>query len=322
MSRELLEKLQIWVYAAALALGAGLGLWQPDFGATLEWLISPIIAVLLYGMFAQIPLLHLRAAFANRRFTMALLTVNFLAVPAFVWVLTHFLPSHPPLLLGVYLVLLTPCIDYVIVFTHLGRGDARLILAATPLLLFVQVLLLPVYLWFFMGGQAAQIITAGPFLQAFFILIVLPLGLAVVTEFWAKRSAGVTRWLVATAWLPVPFMAITLFLVVVSQIGRAEEFFPLVSRIVPVYVIFMVIMPLIARVAAHMFHLDTEAGRALAFSAGTRNSLVVLPLALALPDTWILAAAVIVTQTLVELIGELFYIRLVPAVIFPELKNL
>ncbi len=48
------------------------------------------------------------------------------------------------------------------------------------------------------------------------------------------------------------------------------------------------------------------------FSAGTRNSLVVLPLALALPEGWILATAVIVTQTMVELVGELFYIRFVP----------
>jgi hypothetical protein len=48
---------------------------------------------------------------------------------------------------------------------------------------------------------------------------------------------------------------------------------------------------------------------------------VVLPLALALPDTWILASAVIVTQTLVELVGELIYIRLVPSVIFREARH-
>ncbi|MFN2369273.1 MAG: arsenic resistance protein, partial [Desulfurivibrionaceae bacterium] len=55
--------------------------------------------------------------FGARRFTAALLTVNFVAVPVLVWLLSLFLPQHPPLLLGVYLVLLTPCIDYVIVFT-------------------------------------------------------------------------------------------------------------------------------------------------------------------------------------------------------------
>lgn len=81
-------------------------------------------------------------------------------------------------------------------------------------------LLLPVYLWLFMGGQAAQVMSAGPFLEAFFVLIVLPLGVAVATESWAKRRRNGAIWLEATAWLPVPFMALTLLLVVASQIGR------------------------------------------------------------------------------------------------------
>lgn len=117
-----------------------------------------------------------------------------------VWLLSRFLPELPPLILGVYLVLLTPCIDYVIIFTHLGGGNARLILASTPLLLFAQMLLLPVYLWLFMGEQAAQIMSAEPFLQAFFILIFLPLGLALMSEFWAKCQRSGEVWLEATAW--------------------------------------------------------------------------------------------------------------------------
>lgn len=318
MSRERLEKYQVWVYAVALVVGAGLGVWHSILGESLGFLISPVLSVLLYSMFSQIPFLHLREAFANRRFTAALLTVNFMVVPLLVWLLSRLLPGQPPLLLGVYLVLLTPCIDYVIVFTHLGGGNARLVLASTPLLLLAQILLLPVYLWLFMGGQAAQIMSAGPFLEAFLVLIVLPLGLALATEFWAKRRRSGALWLKATAWLPVPFMALTLLLVVASQIGRIGQHLMLVTPAVPVYVAFMVIMPLLARLTACAFRLDTQAGRALIFSAGTRNSLVVLPLALALPDVWIVVPAVIVTQTLVELVGELFYIRLVPSVVFRE----
>lgn len=321
MSREQLEENQIWVYVVALAIGAGLGLWRPAFGASLEFLISPVIAILLYGVFTQIPFLHLREAFANLRFTAALLTINFIVVPVLVWLLSLFLPDHPPLLIGVFLVLLTPCIDYVIVFTHLGRGNARLILASTPLLLLVQMILLPVYLWLFMGEQASQILSAGPFLEAFFVLIVLPLGFALATEFWAKRHRSGVGVRDAAAWLPVPFMAIILLLVVASQIGRIEEHLTRVALAVPVYVAFMAIIPFLARLTACAFRLDTQAGRALIFSAGTRNSLVVLPLALALPDALSLASAVIVTQTLVELTGELIYIRLVPSVIFREVRS-
>jgi len=315
VTREQLEQKQIWVYGVALSLGVGMGLWRPTLGESVEFLISPVLAIMLYGMFAQIPFLRLREAFANRRFTAALLTINFIIVPLLVWLLSRLLPQQPPLLLGVYLVLLTPCIDYVIVFTHLGRGDARLVLASTPLLLLAQMLLLPVYLWLFMGEQAAHFMSAGPFLEAFLMLIAAPLGMALATEFWAKRQRSGEVWLGATGWLPVPFMALTLFLVVASQIGRIEQYLPVVIQAVPIYVAYVLIVPFLARLTACAFRLDIQAGRGLIFSASTRNSLVVLPLALALPDPWVVVPAVIVTQTLVELVSEVFYVRLVPSVV-------
>ncbi len=318
MTREQLEENQIWIYAVTLVFGAGIGLWSPTFGESLEFLIAPVLAIMLYGMFTQIPFLHLRETCANRRFTAALLTVNFIVVPILVWLLSRLLPQQPPLLLGVYLVLLTPCIDYVIVFTHLGRGNARLVLASTPLLLFAQMLLLPVYLWLFMGEQAAKIMSAGPFVEAFVLLIVLPLGLALASELWATHRRAGAIWIEAASWLPVTFMALTLFFVVAAQIGRIEQYLTVVIQAVPIYVAFMFIVPFLARLIACAFRLDTQAGRGLIFSAGTRNSLVVLPLALALPNDWIIVPAVIVTQTLVELVGELFYIRLVPSVVFRD----
>lgn len=61
-----------------------------------------------------------------------------------------------------------------------------------------------------------------------------------------------------------------------------------------------------------MFRLDAPAGRSVAFSAATRNSLVVLPLAFAVPDAVPALPAIIVTQTLVELMSELVYVRLIP----------
>ena len=61
-----------------------------------------------------------------------------------------------------------------------------------------------------------------------------------------------------------------------------------------------------------LFRLDAPAGRAIAFSTGTRNSLVVLPLALAVPGAVPVLPAVIVTQTLIELVSELIYVRLIP----------
>ncbi|OAB26560.1 arsenic resistance protein [Paenibacillus macquariensis subsp. defensor] len=313
ITREQLENKQIWLYVVSLVIGASVGLISPTLSSFLFFTISPVLAILLYSMFAQIPFLHLRESLSNERFIGALLVTNFIIVPIVVWLLTQLFPQSPPVLVGVYLVLLTPCIDYVIVFTQLGRGNEKLMLAATPILFVIQMILLPFYLWLFIGDKAANIMKIGPFVVAFLSLIVLPLLLAIFTQIWAKRRRKGQSALNVTAWLPVPFMALTLIVVVASQIEKVHTDFSIIVHVIPIYVLFLVIMPALSRLIVILFQLDIRAGRALIFSSGTRNSLVVLPLALALPEEWAtIAAAVIVTQTIVELVGELIYIRIIP----------
>ena len=115
MRKKQLEENQIWIYAIVLLLGIGIGLWNPSLkflDTNLESLISPVLGLLLYSMFVQIPFFNLYQTFTNKQiFSVALLVINFLVVPVVVWLLSLFLPDHPPLLLGLYLVLLTPCID-------------------------------------------------------------------------------------------------------------------------------------------------------------------------------------------------------------------
>lgn len=155
--------------------------------------------------------------------------------------------------------------------------------------------------------------SAGPFLEAFISLIVIPLILALLTQWWSNKKAVGTRVLHAAGWLPVPFMAMTLFVIVASQISKLYISPDYVRYAIPVYVAYMIIVPVIARILAGIFRLDVGAGRALIFSAGTRNSLVVLPFALALPEGLREGVTVvIVTQTIIELIGELIYVRAVP----------
>lgn len=75
--------------------------------------------------------------------------------------------------------------------------------------------------------------------------------------------------------------------------------------------------PLTGALAARLFALPSAPARAVTFSASTRNSLVVLPLALALPEEMRgLAATAVILQTLVELVGELIYVRLVPVLVW------
>lgn len=309
--RDRLEHHQVIIYFAAVVLAAVVASLIRGTDA-LEWAINPALALMLFVTFLQVPLADLGRAFTRIRFLGALMMSNFVVVPLLVALLVQFLPADPMVRLGVLFVLLTPCIDYVVTFSHIGRADSRLLLASTPALLIAQMLLLPVYLRVFLGDTAANLVQLGPFVHAFVWLIAIPLVLAALVQLWAARSEAGQRVAAGLALLPVPATALVLFIVVaavVPQLGAAIE---AALRVVPLYVAFAVVAPLIGWTVARVARLEAPACRAVAFSSATRNSLVVLPLALAVPGAIPVLPAIIVTQTMVELIGELVYMRLIP----------
>lgn len=308
--RERLEQRQVPIYVVAVLLAAVAALTVPGLAA-LEPAINPALALMLFVTFLQVPLAELGQTMRQVRFMGALLTANFVAIPLLVAVLAQLLPPEPMLRLGVFLVLLTPCIDYVVTFAHLGRADAKALLAATPLLLILQMMLLPIYLGTLLGPEARSLVQAGPFFHAFLWLIAVPLALAGLVQAWSRLGGFAERARDGLGLLPVPATALVLFVVagsVMPRLGRASES---VALAIPFYLAFAVLAPTIGWFTGRLFRLSTPSGRAVAFSAATRNSLVVLPLALAVPGAIPILPAVIVAQTLVELLSELVYVRFI-----------
>lgn len=313
ISKHTLEKKQISIYIITLFISVIVGLtW--DQSNILEHAIEPVIGVLLYSMFCQIPFLELKQALKNRSFFAALLFGNFILIPILIWLLINIFPISPVISIGVLLVLLTPCIDYVIVFSHLGKGDSKSVLASTPLLFIFQMVLLPLYLWIFLGKETISIIEITPFIKAFFYLIIIPFVLSIITQLISKSDNKQGKNILNfSGWLPVPFMALTFFVVIASQIWVLRENPVSILTVLPIYITFALIAPLIGKLSAKIFKVDTYGSRAVSFSTSTRNSLVVLPLALSLPAPENqIVAVVIVTQTIVEILFELIYIKVIP----------
>lgn len=309
--RDTLERQQVWIYFATVALAAILGFALSGTGE-LEGGINSALAFMLFVTFLQVPLPEIGRGFRETRFLGALLVSNFIAVPILAFLLSQFAIDDALLRLGIFMVLLTPCIDYVITFAHLGRADARLLLSSTPILLLVQMALLPIYLGLFLGDEAANLVRVGPFVHAFVWLIAVPLICAGAVQLWAARHTTGQRVSDVLGFLPIPATALVLFLVVAATVpvlGAASRH---ALSALPIYIAFAVTAPFCGWGIARAFGLKPAAGRAVSFSSATRNSLVVLPLALAVPGAIPVLPAVIVTQTLVELIAELIYIRVFP----------
>lgn len=272
-SVEVLERHQIAVYLGGLTTGAAVGLAWPASSRMLELAIYPVLGALLYATFLQVPFTKLAEAFRDTRFLFSALLLNFVVVPLVVAALTVVVPLTEAVLLGVLLTLLTPCIDYVIVFSGFAGGDHHRLVAASPLLMLSQMVALPLLLWLFLGPGLADIVEVGPFLEAFGILIMLSPALAWGTETLAARhQMGRTIAGALTASM-VPLMAGTLFVVVASQVPKLTGRFSEVITVVPIYATFLLIMTVLGMVVARAARLDTGRSRALVFSGATRTRL-------------------------------------------------
>lgn len=313
-----LEKWQVLIYLVAIALGLGLGLSAPEFGAVLDAVLWPLLGLLLYATFTQTRLDQLGVALREPRLLVAAVVGNFVLIPLLVALLVWLLPLPPVVLLGIALVLLVPCTDWFITFTHLGGGDTRKAIAFAPVSLLLQMLLLPAYLWLIFGGEFTRALGSGDLLLAFSGVIVLPLLAAYATQRWAGGDGGRGCVIDGLAWLPVPLLAVVVWLVALSQVSTVLEGAGLLPVLLVVFAGFLLAGGVLARGLARSFRLDPPEGRVLAFSLGSRNSFVVLPLALALPAGFELAVVVVVFQSLVELIGMALFLWWVPRHLFPE----
>jgi ACR3 family arsenite transporter len=309
------ERHQVILYLSSILVGVVVGMLLPSVGQPLESAINPLLGTLLFATFLGVPFTAIGQAFTDWRFLVTVLVLNFVVVPAVVFGLSRVVAADQAILLGVLLVLLTPCVDYVIVFTGLAGGDRSRLLAATPLLMLLQILLLPLFLTVIVGTEATSTFDPRPFLEAFLLLILLPLGLAALTQLLAKRFAVARAIERLSATAMVPLMMLTLATVVASQVFGVSDVLGQLLITVPLFLAFAVIIAPLGALLARATGLDVPGRLAAVFSGVTRNSLVVLPLALALPEAFALTPLVVVTQTMVELLVMVVLVSVIPRLI-------
>lgn len=318
LNRQTLEKYQIIIYLFAIGLGLAFGILFPYFSNIFEKLLWPTIAFLLYATFTQIPIANLRLAFTNSSFIKSAIIGNFLIIPLVLLGLIQFLPNEPAIQIGVLLVLLVPCTDWFVTFTHLGSGDTKYAIAFSPISLLLQFVLLPLYLYLFLGEMFTITLAREQMILAFSLIVLLPLVAAYITEKILDKIPERKKLLSNFALMPVPILSLVVFMISATQVNIVMQSYKLFWHLFLIFSTYLIIAGILARILAYIFKLPTEQGRVLAFSFGTRNSFVVLPLALALPPPFDLAVVAIVFQSLIELLGMILYLWWIPKKLFPK----
>ncbi|MCD2138568.1 arsenic resistance protein [Salinicoccus halitifaciens] len=132
-----------------------LGLFAGQHGPTADItgaLVVPLLMLLLFLIFLDVPFRDIPASVKNYKFNFISLGINFLWTPVLAYVLGNlFLYDHPVLWLGLFMLLVTPCTDWYIIFTNLARGNTALSTTILPVNFILQIILLPVYIYLFFG---------------------------------------------------------------------------------------------------------------------------------------------------------------------------
>lgn len=177
---DLIEKLEPVIIFSAVIIGLLFSNIQ-IVADNATYLINIFLCLMLCGLFLEVPLNELKDSFKNVKFTSTSLIINFLWTPLFgYFVGSLFLRGNVDVLIGFFMLILTPCTDWYMVFTKMAKGDLTLSLSILPINLILQIILLPIYLVLFFSTANSMDYSQLAF--SLVIVIVIPFVAAQITK--------------------------------------------------------------------------------------------------------------------------------------------
>ena len=262
-------------------------------------LINLFLCLMIYGLFLEVNLNELKNSFKNVKFTLTSLAINFIWTPLFGYFMgSLFLKGNVDILIGFFMLILTPCTDWYLVFTKLAKGDLNLSLSILPLNLILQILLLPIYLViFFSSGNSMDYMQI---IYSILIVIVIPFVGVQITKFLLNETIKekVTGTISS---LEIWFLSIAVFCIFSSQGSLLfDNLNSVISIFIPL-IIFFIANTIIDLLLSEKINFTYSEYAILTMTTLARNSPLALAIAINSSPNHELIAIALVIGPLIEL---------------------
>lgn len=272
---ELIEKLEPIIIFSAVIIGLAFSNISLIAQNT-DQLINIFLCLMLFGLFIEVDLNELKNSFKNVKFTTASLIINFIWTPLFGYFLgSLFLKGNVDVLVGFFMLILTPCTDWYLVFTKMAKGDLTLSLSLLPINLILQIILLPVYLVIFFSSSNAMDYTQLGY--SILIVIVIPFIAAQAAKFILNNELKEKATNLFTD-LQIWFLSLAVFCIFASQGGLLFKNLDSVVTIFIPLIIFFIANATIDLLVSEKINFTYQEYASLTMTTLARNS----PLALAI----------------------------------------
>ena len=272
---ELVEKLEPIIIFSAVIIGLIFSNIQIIADNTSR-LINIFLCLMLFGLFLEVPLSELKNSFKNVKFTSTSLIINFIWTPLFGYFLgSLFLKGNVDILIGFFMLILTPCTDWYLVFTKMAKGDLPLSLSILPINLVLQIVLLPVYLILFFSSGNSMDYTQ--LMYSLIIVIVIPFTAAQIVKFILNNELNEKAANLFSS-LQIWFLSLAVFCIFASQGELLFENLDSVLTIFVPLILFFIANAIIDLLVSEKINFNYSEYASLTMTTLARNS----PLALAI----------------------------------------
>ena len=256
-------------------------------------LINLFLCIMIYGLFLEVPFKDLKKSFKNIKFTSTSLIINFIWTPLFGYFLGNlFLNGNIDIFIGFFMLILTPCTDWYLVFTKMAKGDLNLSLSILPINLILQLILLPIYLIiFFSSNNTINYIDLG---YSLLIVIVIPFVLAQLSKVILNQEMG-EKLTGFFSKYQIIFLALAVFAIFNSQ---GKLLFDNLNTVLTIFIplmVFFAINTIIDLLLSQQINFTYEEYASLTMTTLARNSPLALAIAInSFPGRELIAIALVI----------------------------